>query len=427
MSASPPLRRLSSASTSSKESLINAYEAEEERIINVLSRKLEKLREEKIELENALEAESESHVNRLSREISALRLAQQQAVNGSGTLSPVETRMPAALAADPLQPSTEMVLDAMRRENEQLRNRLIETERDYIRLTRLNEIYREELIEHRRKAGLPVDDLIGLAPSTVDPLSQPLHRRPSISSWASPNYTPQSPVIHSARVPIPRLPSQVHRPSHATISPSTTPPSSSSASLSSLPMFSPTAGQSSATSATTPGSLGSFTGRPATLVPRAMELTYPSVPPPSVASSFGEPPSIGSPVRSLTLDTITEPVAIPRAAQQQRHERDVSSGALADSFSTTSPRRPSLSPRASMYLARRPSADRVPWTGDGSGLGSPVRTRSRMASLERGARVAETGTLVPRTRRENLVGGAHADTALGGTSEQTSTVAVGST
>lgn len=152
-----------------------------------------------------------------------------------------------------------------------------------------------------------------------------------------------------------------------------------------------------------------------------MELTYPSVPPPSVASSFGEPPSIGSPVRSLTLDTITEPVAIPRSAQQQ-HESDMSAS-LADSFSMTSPRRPSLSPRASMYLAR----DRVPWTGDGSGVGSPARTRSRMASLERGARVAETGTLVPRARRESLASGAHADTTLGSTSEQKSTVAVGST
>ena len=43
MSASPPLRRLSETSSSSKESLINAYEAEEERIINILSRKLEKV------------------------------------------------------------------------------------------------------------------------------------------------------------------------------------------------------------------------------------------------------------------------------------------------------------------------------------------------------------------------------------------------
>lgn len=45
MSDSPPFRRLSTASTGSKreENLINAYEAEEERIINVLSRKLEQV------------------------------------------------------------------------------------------------------------------------------------------------------------------------------------------------------------------------------------------------------------------------------------------------------------------------------------------------------------------------------------------------
>lgn len=48
MSLSPPIRRLSTASSGSsnkrEEDLINAYEAEEERIINVLSRKLEKVR-----------------------------------------------------------------------------------------------------------------------------------------------------------------------------------------------------------------------------------------------------------------------------------------------------------------------------------------------------------------------------------------------
>lgn len=93
-------------------------------------------------------------MNRLSREISALRLAQQQVVNGSGSLSPVETRLPTTINGNTLlEPSPEMMLEAMRRENEQLRNRLVETERDYIRISRLNEIYREELIEHRRRVS----------------------------------------------------------------------------------------------------------------------------------------------------------------------------------------------------------------------------------------------------------------------------------
>lgn len=54
---------------------------------------------------------------------------------------------------NPAQPTTEMMLEAMRRENEQLRSRLVDTERDYIRVTRLNETYREELIEHRRRVS----------------------------------------------------------------------------------------------------------------------------------------------------------------------------------------------------------------------------------------------------------------------------------
>lgn len=121
------------------------------------------LQEEKIELENALEAESESHVNRLSRELSALRLAQQltsqqnggspaigpTAVNGDGTQSPNLLRLP-----NPLVPSSEDMLEAMRRENEDLRHRLVDTEREFIRITRLNEIYREELIQHRRRVRL---------------------------------------------------------------------------------------------------------------------------------------------------------------------------------------------------------------------------------------------------------------------------------
>lgn len=108
-------------------------------------------------------------MNRLSRELSALRLAQQLAaanqnggspalsgsggsggtgtgVNGDGTQSPTLLRLP-----NPLAPSSEDMLEAMRRENEHLRNRLVDTEREFIRITRLNEIYREELIQHRRR------------------------------------------------------------------------------------------------------------------------------------------------------------------------------------------------------------------------------------------------------------------------------------
>ena len=197
MSLSPPVWRYPQAAPSSskrEEDLINAYEAEEEKIINVLSRKLEKvritviypirsasltsngcicprlvlhqLREEKIELENVLEAESEAQVNRLNREISALKLAAaQNGTNGSDGLGSNSTSTPAlvdelaefrtrrrgSLAGMNACPSTDIVLEALRRENEQLRTRAADMERDYVKLMRLNEIYREELIDHRRR------------------------------------------------------------------------------------------------------------------------------------------------------------------------------------------------------------------------------------------------------------------------------------
>ncbi|KAF8970483.1 hypothetical protein BDZ97DRAFT_1754067 [Flammula alnicola] len=211
-----------------EQELINAYEAEEERIINVLSRKLEQLREDKIDLENALEAESENHVNKLSRELGALRqanreleaqLAQLQAKPSGasgGTSSaavlasssraevtdgsrqdqePEEDAKSASVArnlsnltlnsSNLREPSTALMLQAMQRENETLRNRLVDTERDYVRVSRLNEVYREELIEHRSRLGLPVDNLIGLTQSDRDPFAHPTHHRRSRSSSAS--------------------------------------------------------------------------------------------------------------------------------------------------------------------------------------------------------------------------------------------------
>ncbi|PCH44768.1 hypothetical protein WOLCODRAFT_124067 [Wolfiporia cocos MD-104 SS10] len=371
MSVSPPIRRYSSTSSSSREDLINQYEAEEERIVNLLSRKLERLREEKITLENTLEAESESHVNRLSREISALRLAQQQAQvngNGSGSGSPVDSRVGLhSLYKSFLDPSPEMMLEAMRRENEQLRARLVDTERDYVRISRLNEIYREELIEHRRRLGLSVDNLIGLSPA--DPYSQPTHRRTgsttsgSASVLAVPSPQRSQPARSTTAVPIPRPPSQIHRPAATGISDSESNTPLSSSSSSPYP-FSPSSVSplpaSVTTAATSPPSSAPLAFLP---VPGTANstLSYPSVPPPSLSSSFGSPEA----------------------------------------------------------MHRRGSLDRrVAETGS---LRSPSRG-SRHGSVERGARLAETGILLPRGRvgRESLreeiedaVETTHADTING--------------
>ncbi|KAG6332269.1 hypothetical protein ID866_6818 [Astraeus odoratus] len=363
-----PIRRLSSASPSQlkrEESLINAYEAEEERIINILSRKLEQLREEKIQLENVLEAESESHVNRLNRELSALRLAQQQQQQqqqqqAAGSTTPDSRSGTFLNGYDPTAPSPEVLLEAMRCENEQLRNRLVDTERDYVRIARLNEIYREELLEHRRRLGLCVDNLVGLA--SADPFSQPTHRRRSASNLSSPSTS----VVHSSSssrithgVPIPRPSSSIRRPVNNP-SESNTPLSHSPSSTESPFPFSPTATNpasyvSNGTHLTTPPSSASLGSNPPPPypAPNPHALTYPSVPPPSLSSSYGSPVVSYFPHRDNTV-----------------------------------------SPAEPLWANGRGGSD---WRVE-SGTLRNGRNRSRRDSVERGARIAETGTLIPRSR-----------------------------
>ncbi|KAF9457922.1 hypothetical protein BDZ94DRAFT_1174637 [Collybia nuda] len=372
MSYSPPIRRLSTTSSSSKEDLINAYEAEEERIINILSRKLEQLREEKISLENTREAESESQVNRMARELTALRMAQQQQYGGTSNSS-VSASPEIGMgfrsfmtSANPGEPSAETMLEAMRRENEQLRNRLVDTERDYIRVTRLNEVYREELIEHRSRLGISVDNLIGL--SSTDPYSQPTHLR-SASSSHSNTSSPSTSIMHfpthASRpihgVPIPRPPSQIHRPSQTLEgnTPLSHSPSSSESPFPFSPITNPTSLISPNTNTTSPPSSFSFNSTVGvSYAAPSRGLSYPSVPPPSLSSSFGSPTvSYHMPHREHSLSPV-EP----------------------------------LSRRNSN--ARRGTDWRVAETGSLRG----INDTSRRGSVDRGARVAETGTLLPRSR-----------------------------
>lgn len=120
-------------------------------------------------------------MNRLNREISALRLAAAQnganGANGStGTgsngasnssladdLVEFRTRRRASLVGFGAGPSTDTVLEALRRENEQLRTKVSDMERDYVKLTRLNEIYREELIDHRTRVRSLILQLLWLS------------------------------------------------------------------------------------------------------------------------------------------------------------------------------------------------------------------------------------------------------------------------
>lgn len=366
-----PIRRLSTTSSNSslkrEEDLINAYEAEEERIINVLSRKLEQLREEKIQLENALEAESESHVNRLGRELSALRLQQQQqqqsGTNGIAASPDNRVGVPTFMAGrEPMIPSAEVMLETMRRENEQLRNRLVDTERDYVRVSRLNEVYREELLEHRRRLGLSVDNLVGL--SSADPYSQPTHRR-SVSNLSSPSTSATQPSQAIHGVPIPRPSSSIRRPTN-NVSESNTPLSHSPSSTESPFPFSPIVGTnptsyvSNGTPMTTPPSSASLTSNPPSTFTIPHMLSYPSVPPPSLSSSYGSPVVSYIPHRDHSLSPV---VPLSRRGSNARGN-----------------------------IERR--------FVDPVGI-SNNRSRSRHGSIERGARVAETGQLIPRSRRES--------------------------
>jgi hypothetical protein len=426
MSLSPPIRRLS---TSSKrgEDLINAFEAEEERILNVLSRKLEKvrlcdiprdlasayfsaqLREEKVQLENVLEAESESHVNRLTRELTALRLA-QQAANSNGTAAESPESRPGFMAfiAGPSSqgPTVDTLLQSLQGENEDLRRRLVDMERDYVRVVRLNEIYREELIEHRHRVsefeqrfepkthgrsqlGLPMDNLVGLG-GVPEPAPPPGRRSASYSliPTSPPTYPSSmtrlsSTVAIPTGVPIPRPSSRIYRPSQPSLPSPPTPTSASasgSGSQSPSPLVSPllhrtadafasagTSYVSGGTGLTTPASAGSLHATPPDpfRVPNGNGhvlgthgatgggriLSYPSVPPPSLSSS------LGSPTAPFFLRAGADPSspAESRGAVSPQRGRERGSARIAETGSLR-PRRPSAQGAAQAAEAPAPGA-----------------------------------------------------------------------
>lgn len=211
--------------------------------------------------------------------------------------------------------------------------------------------------------------------SSPDPYSQPTHHRasPYYSNASSPSTSVYHLPTYASRpthgVPIPRPPSQIHRTSNNT-SEGNTPLSHSPSSSDSPFPFSPGTSAtnpasflSNNTHMTSPPTSISFNSNPAvTYGAPSRGLSYPSVPPPSLSSSFGSP---------------TVPFHMPH----REH--------------SLSPIEP-LSRRNSN--ARRGSLDRrVAETGNLRGISRPSET-SRRGSVDKGARVAESGTLVPRSR-----------------------------
>ncbi|KIK60723.1 hypothetical protein GYMLUDRAFT_261297 [Collybiopsis luxurians FD-317 M1] len=195
-----------------QEKLINSDEAKEDKLINILAEQLEQLRADKIELQNAPKAESNIPVRRLGRPRSSRAAPQNKKPNDMNRKDRVAVQVGGDTTRDP---STEVMLDNINlrreserlrhvnellrhengqlrhengrlrkeladleqyfsrenkqlrrklanldsRENEQLRKKLADIERDYTRVSRLNDCFREELIHHGNRLGQPVSDL----------------------------------------------------------------------------------------------------------------------------------------------------------------------------------------------------------------------------------------------------------------------------
>ena len=123
-------------------------------------------------------------MNRLARELAGLRMRQQQQTpqpnggsrndDGAGPSSHPHSQSQSqsavggpigssASASSPSvlpvtrfdalypDPSPSIILDALKKENETLRAKLADMEREQGNLKRINEIYREELIDHRAR------------------------------------------------------------------------------------------------------------------------------------------------------------------------------------------------------------------------------------------------------------------------------------
>ena len=222
--------------------------------------------------------------------------------------------------------------------------------------------------------GLSVDSLIGLTSADRDPFAHPTHHRPPPTTTTTTTMAAAGP---SYGVPIPRPASQVHRPASPLRSLSTSP---SSPALSPLyPASSPADSflhrrYSSSASGATPASFVSVStnitsppssagaGAAAAAAAAAFVvhgLTYPSVPPPSLSSSFGSP--------SVQLH-------VPLSPTEPRSRRG--SGAR----------------RGSIGAGER----RVVETG------SLRRGGERTAPIPIGGRVAEVGALAPRGHANGL-------------------------
>lgn len=306
------------------EALINGYEAEEEMIMNKLSRRLDELRRHEVSMSMAMEVESENIVNRLQRQLRVVQGQLAAAQAGSGSTdggsgqapgktrsSDKETGFPNAVGLQAFLSGSDPVVmgnavEALRAEKAEMQHRIDSLSND-------NDSLRQELIDLRRRLGIPVDDLVGLGGNKKKSAST-LH--PALTNT----------MLPSNGEPLPSQPISFNRQSANTTGFSTSTSSSSDAAQSPLvsysaaetgaTSFSPSpfgsASQHSFSYAVPPPPANTFASPSAgyynaggRIVHPAgtggMPLTYPSVPPPSLSTSLTSTSAVspaGSPTHS---------------------------------------------------------------------------------------------------------------------------------
>lgn len=133
-----------------------------------MTRELSKLRQANAELEARLEREATKPSGKGKEkedQRSGLHNVKDNSLEGTSTSAATSSkngRSPGSRERRdaswngivPPDPEPSLLLDALRRENEELRLRLGKVEKDYVRVKRLNEVYREELIVRRGRVRL---------------------------------------------------------------------------------------------------------------------------------------------------------------------------------------------------------------------------------------------------------------------------------
>ncbi|KAG1462556.1 hypothetical protein G6F56_005493 [Rhizopus delemar] len=153
------LKRISGLKKEKSELLLQV-EQEEEYMTNMLQKKLNQLQREKIDMENSLEQEQEYIVNKLQKQLDSLRAQQSTSPYEStavspALVSPVISKKPSK-EANEIQSST---ADMLLTEIAVLKNKTIEMEKEFMIKLQQSNKYKSELIQLRKQAGLPTDDI----------------------------------------------------------------------------------------------------------------------------------------------------------------------------------------------------------------------------------------------------------------------------